>query len=324
MSRLSDVLKNNPSFLAPMAGITDLPSRHICSEFNVGATVSELVSVKGFIHSIDKTLPLMKRSSVENCFGIQIMGSIPEEMGYVAGEISKNYDCDFIDINFGCPARKVTKSGSGVALMENLPLAEKIIQEVVKNSVLPVTVKMRIGIADDSETCIELSQMAENAGAKVVFIHGRSKNGLFSGKIHYNIMKKLTENVNIPVIGNGGINTVEDARLMLKKSKCKGLMIGMGAMGKPWLFKDIASIFESDEIIYDTDPEIKEVCDLIFKHGEMAEIYNGVKKLIPFRKHLLWYTKGWPCSAALRRELVTVTEMNELKIVLRNYVSIYG
>jgi len=324
MGKFEEVLKEKPIFLAPMAGFTDLPTRILVSRFGVGGTVSELVSAKGFIHSFEKCSQFMKHSPEENCFGIQLVGSVPGEMAYVAERVTDEFKPEFIDINMGCPVKKVVKTGSGVALMTNPKLAGEIVKEVVAATHLPVTVKMRTGITDSSDECFEVAKVAEENGARAIFIHGRSKKQMFSGEPAYDKMKKLKQTLSIPVIGNGGIKSVEDGIKMVEKTGCDGLMVGTGAIGKPWLFESLyLAIYSPNGGGIPPEPSLHEKIGIMIDHAEIFCELNQNKKLIPFRKQLLWYTKGWPSSAYLRRELVKVVEIEDLRKLMSEYIKFH-
>lgn len=315
---LAETLRDQPFFFAPMAGISDLPGRRVMSRHGAGSTVTELVSVQGWQRSPEKTEPLLGIPEEDPCPGIQLVGCDPSAMADVAADFSRTRDCSYIDINMGCPARKVIKARSGVALMGDPERAEAIMKSVVAASSKPVTVKMRSGISHTGRECLDLGRRAENAGVAAIFLHARSREQGFSGPPDLSMLKELKESLSIPVIGNGGIESLADGQAMFRGSGCDGLMVGRGCLGRPWLFQELAA-WRDDDSSVPPPPDRRETVAMIRQHAREAMDFNGSKALVPFRKHLLWYTRGWPDSAKLRSRLTLVTVMEEMEDILASY-----
>ena len=240
--KIGNVEISNNIFLAPMAGVTDMPFRRLCKEFGAGMIYTEMASSKAVHYGSEKTKGIYEVFEDERPIGIQIFGSDPDVMAETASELSEY--ADIIDINMGCPANKIVKNGEGSALMKNLKLAEEIITKVVRASRVPVTVKMRKGWDDTHVNAVELAQIAESSGAKLITVHGRTREDMYSGEADLDIIKKVKDSVRIPVIGNGDITSGEKAKKMFEVTGCDGIMIGRGAQGNPWIFKSLLDYLE--------------------------------------------------------------------------------
>lgn len=301
-------LKNN-LILAPMAGVTNLPFRTICKKFGPGMVCTEMASSKAIFHNDQKTRRLFNTEGEERPISFQIFGSDEETMGYAAKYVSEL--ADIVDINMGCPAPKVVKNGDGSKLLLDIEKAEKVIKAVVKNSTKPVTLKLRKGWDLNNIVAVEFAQMAEKAGVSAITIHGRTRTEMYSGKADLDIIKKVKQAVNIPVIGNGDIVDEESALKMLEYTGVDGIMIGRGVFGNPWIFEKIRYFLETGEKL----PEIsnEEKLRVIKKHIEYElEEKQEITAIRELRKHIAWYTKNMPNSSDFRNEINKIEDKERL------------
>ncbi len=307
--KIGNVKLENNIILAPMAGITDLPFRLICEKFNPGLVCTEMVSSKAIFFGDEKTKKLMNLKGEKRPIAIQIFGSEPEAMAVGAKYASQI--ADIVDINMGCPAPKVTKNGDGSKLLLDLEKAKEVIKSVVKNSKVPVTLKIRKGWDDENVVAVEVAKIAEDAGISAITIHGRTRKDFYAGKADWEIIKKVKDSVKIPVIGNGDIIDEESALEMLEKTNVDGIMIGRGAMGNPWIFKKIRYFLETGKKMEDL--QMGEKLEIIEEHinliTEEKGEENGVKE---FRKHIAAYTKNLSNSSAFRNKINTISSKKEL------------
>ena len=287
-------------WLAPLAGFTDSAFRTICKKCGTDVVVSEMVSADGLIHNKEKSLKYLDFTDFQRPYGIQLFGSDPIIMAKGA-EIALEMKPDFIDINMGCPVKKVIKRGAGSALMNTPELAESIVQEiknVMSGTSIPLSVKIRAGWDNFSINAVEFGQKMENTGCDMICLHPRTRSQMFSGKSDWSLIKKLKEKLTIPLIGNGDITSVEDIIRMFKETECDSVMIGRGVLGKPWIFRNIKEHFENGEIL---DISWKEKLKIIKKHFELEIEHKGEKQaLVEMRSHFSYYTKGLPGGAKVR------------------------
>lgn len=311
---IGNVKLENNILLAPMAGITDLPFRIICKEFGVGLVCTEMVSSKAIFYNDEKTKKLLNVKNEKRPIQAQIFGSDVESM--ISATKYINEIADILDINMGCPAPKVVKNGDGSRLLQNLKLIEEIVTSVVKNSKIPVTVKIRKGWDNSSIVAVEVAKIIEKAGAKAITVHGRTRSEFFSGDVDLEIIKKVKEAVKIPVIGNGNIVDEESAIRMFEKTGVDGIMIGRGAIGNPYIFKKIIHYLETGEKLQEISQEKK--LETIIKHIELEVEEKGenvgIKEL---RKHLACYIKNIPNASKLRMDINKIDNKNELIEVLK-------
>ena len=305
--KIGNIELENNLILAPMAGVTDLPFRILCKEQGAGMVCTEMASSRAIFYNDEKTKKLLNTKGEKMPISFQIFGSDEETCGFSAKVLSEF--ADIIDINMGCPAPKVVKNGDGSKLLLDLEKAEKIIQAVVKNSTVPVTLKIRKGWDKDHIVATEIAKIAENNGISAITVHGRTRTEYFSGEIDYDIIKKVKEAVKIPVIGNGNIIDEEAALKMLERTDVDGIMIGRGALGNPWIFREINYFLQTGKKL--EKPTTMEKKEAMKRHIVLSIEEKGENVAIhEIRKHVSWYTKNLP-NASEFRNLVNHTENSE-------------
>lgn len=288
--KISNLDFKNNVFLAPLAGVTDVAFRAVCKEMDCGLVYTEMISAKGLYYNNENTTSMLQLSDIEKPIAVQIFGKEPEIMAAAAERFNSDKDICIIDINMGCPAPKIVKNGEGSALMRNPKLAYEIVRGVKSRSNKPVTVKFRMGFDENHINGVEFAKVIEEAGADGITIHGRTRAQMYSGKADWNIIKSIKNVVEIPVIGNGDIFTPEDGKKMLEFTGCDAIMIGRGAMGNPWIFKQIQRINSGDLPSY---PNPVERLDVVIDHYKKALFYLGEYRAVKeMRKHIAWYIKG--------------------------------
>lgn len=312
---IGNVTLENNVILAPMAGVTDLPFRLLCKEQGAGLVCMEMVSAKAILYRNRNTEELMRILPQERPVSLQLFGSDPEIMGKIAEEIRER-PFDILDINMGCPVPKVVNNGEGSALMKDLKLAEAVIRSVVGGAGKPVTVKIRKGFDEEHVNAVELAKRAEEAGASAIAVHGRTREQFYSGKADWEIIARVKEAVRIPVIGNGDAESAESAARMLEETDCDGVMVGRAARGNPWIFREIAAYLEQGKKV--KPPTDEEKCACILRHaGLMRECKGEYTAVREMRKHVSWYTFGYPNSARLRGKINAIESMEELEQCVR-------
>ena len=297
--------------LAPMAGVADKTFRELCKNFGAAYTVSEMVSAKGVSMGDKKSEELMTVSDIEHPCAIQIFGNDPEIMAQAA-VTALNMKADIIDINMGCPAPKIIKGGAGSKLMLNPDLAGRIIKAVSSAVDIPVTVKIRSGWDNDSINAVHMAEIAEKNGAAAITVHGRTKEQMYSPPVNTDIIRQVKNAVSVPVIGNGDIIDVFSAAKMYEETGCDLVMVGRGALGKPWLFQQISAYMKNEIIL--PDPPVSQRMLIMLTHIENICNEHGVRIGIrEARKHALWYTKGLRGSSEYRRQMSTIESIEQLQ-----------
>lgn len=308
----------NKTVLSPMAGVTDLAYRLICKEMGVGLVVTEMVSAKGLYYKDKGTKILTSIKQEERPVSLQIFGSDPDIMSQIIREdLNFRDDVDIIDINMGCPAPKIVKNGDGSALMKNPMLISEILEKCVKASKKPLTVKIRSGWDKDSINGIEIAKIAEDCGVDGIIVHGRTREMYYSGVADWDIIGEVKSRLKIPVIGNGDIFTAYDALDMIKYTGCDGVAIGRGAMGNPFLFRQINDLLEGKEIYLPTyDEQLK----TILSHLDLSCKLKGERIAIKeMRKHIAWYIKGLRNSNEIKNLINTIEDREKIRKILKKY-----
>lgn len=311
--KIGNVKTDNNIFLAPMAGVTDSVFRLLCKEQSCGLVYSEMVSANGIKYKNENTSKLIQINPKERPAAIQIFGSEPDVMADMVKEIDSY--ADIIDINMGCPAPKIVKNNEGSALMRNPELIGKIVKKVSLSTDKPVTIKIRKGFDDSLINAVEVAQIAEFNGAKAITVHGRTREQYYSGNADWDIIKKVKENVKIPVIGNGDITEPQTAKKMFEYTNCDAVMIGRAAQGNPWIFKRTLHYINTGELL--EEPSLQEKVNTALKHLYMLTEYKGEYTGIrEMRKHLGWYIKGIENSAQMRVLINKAETKEEIKDIL--------
>lgn len=306
--RIGSVELPNNLILAPMAGVSDLPFRLLCREQGAGLAVMEMVSAKAILYRNKNTDELMRTVPKDRPVSLQLFGSDPEIVSKIAQQIEER-PFDILDFNMGCPVPKVVKNGEGSALMRDPKKAAQIVRECVRKIHKPMTVKIRKGFCENEVNAVELAKRLEDAGAAAIAVHGRTREQFYMGKADWEIIRQVKEAVRIPVIGNGDVTGPESARAMMDQTGCDAVMIGRAARGNPWIFRQILE--------GGGRPALAELKETILRHARMTVDldgeYTGIRKM---RKHVAWYTAGYPHSSRLRGLSNSIATLEDLRSLL--------
>lgn len=315
--KIGNIKLENNVFLAPMAGVTDMPFRILCKEMGCGLVYSEMVSAKGMFYQSKNTGKLLEVDPRERPVALQLFGSEPQIMADMAKTL-EDAPVDIIDVNMGCPAPKIVRNGEGSALMKTPELVGEIVHALVSVQKKPVTIKFRKGFDDTCVNAVEIAKIAEKNGASAVAVHGRTREQYYSGKADWDIIKAVKAAVDIPVIGNGDIFTPQDAKAIIDHTGCDAIMVGRGSQGNPWIFKRIIHYLGTGELL--PEPTSEERANMALRHAKMLidykGVYTGVREM---RKHLSDYTKGMKGAAEMRGKINTATSFEQIEAMIKEY-----
>ena len=313
--KIGNVELENPYVLAPMAGVTDLPFRLLCKEQGAGLLCMEMISAKALQYNNKNTKALLEIDERECPVSLQLFGADPDIISEQAKRI-ENLPFQILDINMGCPVPKVVRNGEGSALMNQPKLVYDIVYKTVRAIQKPVTVKIRKGFNDDSINAVEIAKIIEEAGGAAVAVHGRTREQYYSGEADWNIIRRVKEAVKIPVIGNGDVTSGERAISMMEQTGCDGVMIGRGAQGNPWIFRELLEYERTGQI--PERPTKEQIREIMLRHARLQIAFKGdYLGIREMRKHVAWYTKGLEGSARLRDDINKVDSYEELEELLK-------
>jgi tRNA-dihydrouridine synthase B len=318
MLTIGDVQIDDPVILAPMAGVCNPPFRKIAKRLGAGMVCAEMVSDKGLVHGSLKSQQMLTILEDEHPVSLQLVGYDRESM-MQAAEMLGETNADLIDINMGCPVLKIYKNGSGAALARDPKYAADIVKAVVERVNKPVTVKFRKGWDDDNVNAVEVAKAVEQAGARAVTVHGRTASQLYSGQADWSIIKRVKEAVSIPVIGNGDVDSPQAAKRLLEETGCDGVMIGRGALGNPWVFREVSHFLATGREL--AGPGAEERINVAIEHLHHLVSYKGeVIGVREMRKHAAWYIKGLPGAAEMRNVVNEQTTLDGMESALRAFL----
>jgi tRNA-dihydrouridine synthase B len=310
-----------PLYLAPMAGVSESPFRRLCRRFGADVVITEFLSAEGIRRENEATLSKLRFGPEEHPIGVQIFGSDPLAMGDAAALVTDVFAPDFIDINFGCPVKKVVKRNGGSGCLKDLSLVAGIIHGVRARTHLPVTAKIRSGWSEEMRDPVGIARVCEDAGAAVIALHARSRTQMYSGRANWDEIAAVVQAVRVPVLGNGDISNAADVVRMHEHTKCAGVMVGRGSFGQPWIFDQARALLDGQPM--PAAPGVAARFAIALDHARMADAYEADQRgaAIEFRKHLGWYVKGLPGSADLRKRLHAVTSLMEVEGIFADYLA---
>lgn len=318
--RIGQYQLKNRVLLAPMAGITDLPFRKLCSYYGAGLTFSEMMSTNPQVWHTEKSKLRLAHHQDIGINAVQIAGSDPQEMAQAA-QVNVDYGAEIIDINMGCPAKKVNKKLAGSALLQFPDLVGDILESVVNAVNVPVTLKIRTGWDRDNRNCLEIAKIAEQSGIQALTIHGRTRACLYNGDAEYDNIKAVKSAVSIPIIANGDINSAEKAKFVLDYTGADAIMIGRGALGNPWIFQSVVGLIEQGSAIL--EPSLDEKCGVIFRHiEELHQFYGAEKGYRIARKHVAWYLQGIQPNSDFRQTFNSISDAKMQLVALEDFFNL--
>ena len=309
-----------PVILAPMAGVSESPFRRLCRKHGADVVVTEFLSAEGIRRENEATWGKLRFGPDERTIGVQIFGADPNAMGDAARLVSDVFQPDFIDINFGCPVKKVVKRNGGSGCLRDLDLVQTVIRAVASSTTLPVTVKIRSGWNEEMRDPVAIALRCQDAGARALTLHPRTRTQMYSGNARWDEIAAVVDTLEIPVIGNGDIKTAADALRMREHTRCAGVMIARGSFGQPWIFAQARALIDGTPV--PETPSVAERFAIALEHAAMVQSYEADPEgaAIEFRKHLGWYVKGLPNSADLRRRLHVVNGFEEVEGIFADYL----
>lgn len=309
-----------PLYLAPMAGVSESPFRRLCRRFGADVVVTEFLSAEGIRRENPATIEKLRFGPDERPIGVQIFGADPAAMGEAASFVTDVFAPEFIDINFGCPVKKVVRRNGGSGCLKDLNLVQEVIRAVARSTSLPVTCKIRSGWSEEMRDPVTIALRCQDAGARVLTLHPRTRTQMYTGNARWEEIAAVVDALDIPVLGNGDIKTPEDAVRMYRQTGCAGVMIARGSFGQPWIFDQTRDLLEGRPMR--AAPAIEDRFAVALDHARMAAAYEPDRRgaAIEFRKHLGWYVKGLPASAELRKKLHAVNALDEVEGIFDEYL----
>ena len=310
-----------PLYLAPMAGVSESPFRRLCRRFGADVVVTEFLSAEGIRRENEATIAKLRFGADERPIGVQIFGADPAAMGEAAAFVTDVFQPEFIDINFGCPVKKVVRRNGGSGCLRDLGLVQSVIRAVSSSTHLPVTVKIRSGWNEEMRDPVTIALRCQDAGARALALHPRTRTQMYTGQARWAEIAAVVDALDIPVIGNGDIKTPDDAVRLHRETGCAAVMIGRGSFGQPWIFRQARAILDGTP--FPATPPVEERFRIALAHARMAESYEADPRgaAIEFRKHLGWYVKGLPDSADLRKQLHAVSAFGEVEGIFAHYLA---
>ena len=310
-----------PLFLAPMAGVSESPFRRLCRRFGADVVITEFLSAEGIRRENEATLSKLRFGADERPIGVQIFGADPVAMAEAAALVTDVFQPEFVDINFGCPVKKVVKRNGGSGCLRDLDLVQTIIRAVARATHLPVTVKTRSGWSEDTRDPVGIALRMQDAGARAFTLHARTRTQMYTGSARWEEIAAVVQALDVPVIGNGDIKVADDAVRMLRVTNAAGIMIGRGSFGQPWIFDQVKDVLDGRPMR--SAPTVEDRFAIAIDHARMVRSYEAdpIGAALEFRKHLGWYAKGLPNSADLRRRLHTVNSFDEVEGIFGDYLA---